>query len=406
MNILQVNVRLSEGGAAMVAQTLSEELEKLGHSTYFLYGYSKHGKKAHNHIEEKHLRYNSRISAFLNLIFFRLLGKETEILSRMSEIKLKRLLKKIDIVHLHVIHSYFLNYSNLISKITAMGIPIVWTMHDQWILTGRCALPGDCTLWKNGCKVCPDLKAYPPTMLDRAGKNFSLKRNFLHTNFFNSEHKIVSCASWLEEKLYAAGIHEVVTITNSLDSEFYSHLKLFSRNPRFENLFVCRDLRDKQKIDWSLLRRVANIPNQSLTILGDNAPIKIPNAYFRASTKSRKELVSIYKSHKRLIFTSKVDHYPLTITEALACGVEVYTLDSPAAREFENHPSCYIFDSSEDLYQELVRLNDMEPKLPSSNLLDINQFSPIRMAIEYQEIYLSLVKGKKVTNIPNQSGNK
>lgn len=393
MNILQVNVRLSEGGAARVAQTLCDELEKLGHTTYFLYGYGERGKKSQFHNKKKHLKYNSRLSAFLNLVFFRLLGKETEIFCRISELKLKKLLKKIDVVHLHAIHSYFVKYSNLITIITEMGIPIVWTMHDQWIMTGRCAQPGNCTLWNSGCKVCPDKQAYPPTKLDRAGNNFTLKRNFLNAHFFNTKHQIVSCASWLEKELNAAGIDEVATITNSVDTEFFDSMQPIPLNPIFDNLFVCRDLRDKRKIDWDLLRRVTSIPTQSLTVVGDHSPVEIPKARFYPSSNSRAELASIYKSHKRLIFTSTIDYYPLTITEALACGIEVYALDSPAAREFQAHPSCHIFQSSEDLYQEILHINDRKPKTLNTDFLDLNDFSPNRMALDYEEIYLGLVKG-------------
>ena len=46
MKVTHVNVRLSEGGAAMVARTLVDALPKFGVDTEFVYGYGPSGRKS------------------------------------------------------------------------------------------------------------------------------------------------------------------------------------------------------------------------------------------------------------------------------------------------------------------------------------------------------------------------
>jgi putative colanic acid biosynthesis glycosyltransferase len=44
----------------------------------------------------------------------------------------------------------------------------VWTLHDHWSVTGRCAFTDGCEGWKTNCQKCPTLTNYPPVKVDRA----------------------------------------------------------------------------------------------------------------------------------------------------------------------------------------------------------------------------------------------
>ena len=391
MRILQVNVRLSEGGAARVARTLEIELEKLGHTTSFLYGYGKKGFKSEHHQSGIHFKFTSRLTAALNLIVFRLCGRDISIAPWITKKRLLKILQNFDLVHLHVIHSYFLDYKILFDAIEHSGLPVVWTIHDQWIVTGRCAQPGTCQMWRNGCTTCPNKNAYPPALIDHAARNFNLKRNSILSMLVKNKFQLVSCASWLARDLKLAGFPNVLTVTNSVDWDLQIEITKSKLKPEHSNLFICRDLRDKNKVDWDLLRQIAEIPNQSLTIVGDNSPFDIPNATFLPSTSDRSLLVSYYKSHKRLIFTSLVDYYPLTIMEALACGIDVYALKSFASQEFAKHQNCFLFETPEELLKTLGEDRIYQIDLKGSNVNELFDFTPRRMALEYDEIYKAMM---------------
>ena len=86
---------------------------------------------------------------------------------------------KPDIIHLHNIHGYYLNYEVLFEYLGQIETPIVWTLHDCWPLTGHCSFfeGVGCERWKTGCGHCPYLKDYPRSLfVDRSGKNFQQKK--------------------------------------------------------------------------------------------------------------------------------------------------------------------------------------------------------------------------------------
>lgn len=366
----------------------------MGHPSSFLYGYGPKGQKSKQHVKSRHFKFTSRISASLNLFSYRFLGHENKMFSKFEEYRVGRIISKFDIVHLHVIHSYFIDYSILFKSIVKFGIPVVWTIHDQWIMTGRCAQPGICMAWKNGCNKCPDLGAYPPGFTDKAEKNFRLKRAAIAFLASNTRVRLVSCAYWLERELKSAGFVNSCTVTNSIDSEFQLALEIQNPQSSGINLFICRDLRDEKKIDWNLLGEISRIPGQKLTIMGDNPRITIPTADYIPSSTDRSFLASVYLSHKRLIFTSQVDYFPLTITEALACGLEVYAINSLAAQEFISHPKLVLFDSGHELLEELLKKQEHSLFCDTQNQLNTFDFSPRGMAEKYERIYNELMKEK------------
>lgn len=61
-----------------------------------------------------------------------------------------------------------------IRKIAALRKPIVWTMHDQWNMTGVCHYTAGCDRWLEGCGCCPLLGSNNPK--DLSAKTFERKR--------------------------------------------------------------------------------------------------------------------------------------------------------------------------------------------------------------------------------------
>ncbi|MDE6696462.1 MAG: glycosyltransferase, partial [Muribaculaceae bacterium] len=67
-----------------------------------------------------------------------------------------------DIIHLHNIHGYYLNYPILFRWLKEIKKPVVWTFHDCWPWTGHCAYYtyNRCEKWKTECSNCPGLNSY------------------------------------------------------------------------------------------------------------------------------------------------------------------------------------------------------------------------------------------------------
>lgn len=61
-----------------------------------------------------------------------------------------------DVVHVH--WTYGMRGVPL-SWVCALSrrMPVVWTMHDMWAVTGGCSNPQGCERWRNGCGSCPQI---------------------------------------------------------------------------------------------------------------------------------------------------------------------------------------------------------------------------------------------------------
>ena len=117
----------------------------------------------------------------------------------------RRLVKKIeslapDIIHLHNVHGYYINYPILFDFLSAVQVPVVWTLHDCWSMTGHCShfeFAG-CNKWQTHCYSCSQLDSYPRSIfIDKSYRNFELKRKFF-LKIKDRLHLIV-VSDWLKD---------------------------------------------------------------------------------------------------------------------------------------------------------------------------------------------------------------
>ncbi|WP_412162162.1 glycosyltransferase [Curtobacterium flaccumfaciens] len=390
--VLQINVRLSEGGAAGVARTLHDGLRARGIGARFAYGYAKGGGPSPLETEYEALRLASAPRAALNLAAHQFVGTELVNPARSQRASLLREVRKSDVVHLHAIHSYMMPPLDLLALIADEGKPIVWTMHDQWVMTGRCAQPGTCRGWEGGCDPCPFLSAYPPAKIDRAASMFVARRTAMDEVRATVPLKMVACASWLADEMEAGGFSDVSTITNSVDPQFWSLAQEQAPGDQVDGqarfLFMCRDLRDRAKVDWDLLEEIARIAPGRLTIVGDNAPSPIANALMLGAITERAEMYRLMREHTHLVFSSAVDYYPLTIVEALTAGMSVVAADSRAAREFGWSKNVTIVGERSRWAEAIDSAVPLSPISPA----EVTHFSPDRMIDDYVGLYESLAQ--------------
>ena len=176
MQILIVNTVYKRGGAAGIAQTLHRELNLLeGWESLFAYG---RGSKVD---DPGTIRFALQPEIYLHLALTRLTGLQGYG-TWLSTRRLIRLIREWepDIIHFHNIHSYYLDLS-IAKAVAKLGIPVVWTLHDAWPLSGRCAYFLDCERWKLGCGKCPKcpyLREYPKTYLDSSAWMWPKSENF------------------------------------------------------------------------------------------------------------------------------------------------------------------------------------------------------------------------------------
>jgi len=322
MKVLQINVRLKEGGAARVALDLHMRGIESGLDSWFAYGYSfKAGKSEYEDVIPNVIQCADRFNVLGNYFTHKLTGVDF-IPPIGKKDKLIEAIASSDIVHLHVIHSYFLPYEWLFGLLKELKKNIVWTIHDAWSLTGRCAFTDECTEWENGCGNCISHTNYPPSILDFSKTEFEKKRRLI--NALSDQLVMVALTDELA-CLYKKEFPQirVETIGNGLDLETESELSHALKSANFG----CRnhDLDEYHKV------KVLVIAND-LSYAGKNSPFVGDNVVNHGAINSREELVLLYSKCDVMLFTSVVDTYPLVIIESLTCGLPVVAIESPASK--------------------------------------------------------------------------
>lgn len=142
-----------------------------------------------------------------------------------------------DIIHLHNIHGYYLNYEVLFRYLRdEFKGQIYWTLHDCWSFTGHCAyyVLAGCDRWQTGCHNCPLLHQYPWSYgLDNSRYNYRMKRESF-TGLSNMTLLVPS--QWLRAQVQQSFLrdYETIVVPNGIDTEVYRYLEDPTARERYD----------------------------------------------------------------------------------------------------------------------------------------------------------------------------
>ncbi|ROP62707.1 putative colanic acid biosynthesis glycosyltransferase [Enterobacter sp. BIGb0383] len=343
MNILQFNVRLAEGGAAGVALDLHQRALQQGLQSRFVYGYGKGGKKSVSHDNyQEVIKQTPRLTSIANLALFRLFNRD--VFGNLNN--LYRTVTRTPgpvVLHFHVLHSYWLNLEEVVTfclkvKTHKPEVTFVWTLHDHWSVTGRCAFLDGCEGWKDNCQKCPTLSNYPPVKVDRAHSLVDRKRELframlaLGCRFISPSQHVADAFN----SLYGAGQCHI--INNGIDVATEAILAdlppVAPEAARPKIAVVAHDLRYDGKTNQQLVRDIIALGDKvEVHTFGKWSPFEGPNVINHGFLTDKRQLMSELNPLDALLFSSRVDNYPLILCEALSIGVPVLATHSDAARE-------------------------------------------------------------------------
>lgn len=343
MNILQFNVRLAEGGAAGVALDLHQRALRQGMNSTFIYGYGKGGKKSVSHDRYPQVvKQTARLTSMANLALFRMFNRD--LFGNLNN--LYRQVTRLEgpaVLHFHVMHSYWLNLADVVNfcervKAHKSDVTFVWTLHDHWSVTGRCAFLDGCEGWKNHCQKCPTLSNYPPVKVDRAHSLVNEKR-FLFRQMLALGCQFISPSQHVADafnSLYGTGRCQI--INNGIDVATEAILaelppvKVTAARPKIA--VVAHDLRYDGKTNQQLVRDIIALGDKvEVHTFGKFSPFEADNVVNHGFLTDKHQLMSELNSLDALLFSSRVDNYPLILCEALSIGVPVIATHSEAAKE-------------------------------------------------------------------------
>ncbi len=295
--------------------------------------------------------------------------------SVISTLKLIKQIKEFnpDVIHLHILHGWYLNLPLLFRFLSKYNKKVVWTMHDCWAFTGHCAYfdMSKCNKWKNSCYDCPSYKNYPYSKIDNSRILFKIKKKyFLGLN----ELVIVTPSEWLAKLVKQSFLQKypVRVINNGINFDtFYPkttdfRLKNYIPEEKFVVLGVSFDWDERKGLD--VFKKLANELDDKyqLILIGTNEKIEndLPNNIIKIRrTKNADVLAEIYSSVDLFVNPTREDNFPTVNIEALACGTPVLTFKTGGSPEIINDKcgSVVNCDDYESLKNEIIRICETKP---------------------------------------------
>ncbi|WP_312518710.1 glycosyltransferase [Anaerospora sp.] len=306
-------------------------------------------------------------------------------------------IKDLDVINLHWV-TQFLSLEAVV-HIRQMGKPVIWTLHDQNLMTGGCHYDHGCEKYKRDCSGCPQLKENPFNITQTI---LAAKKRYLPKDIV-----IVTPSRWLADCARESTVlkeHRIEVIPNSLDTQSFLAVdkktaKRFFDIPKTAKviLFGAVSLKERRKGFSELLtsmellcedQQIASlINNQQIFILlfGESSPlIENLGVPYRALgyLKDNHALNMAYSAADVLALPSLEDNLPNVMLESMACGTPVVAFDIGGMSDvIQNGENGYLA-SSGNCQQFAQRLKEV--LLGSSMQSFCRQFSEEQFALEVQ----------------------
>lgn len=339
MRLLLINVALGFGSTGRIIEGIGGLASSQGWDVYVA-----HGARYVNQSSLKSYQVTTIAGEILHYIESTLFDAQ----GRGSRRETKRFLEEIerinpDVVHIHNIHGCFLNYPMLFRYLREKNIPVAWTLHDCWALTGHCVhfMRTNCEQWKTQCVKCPQKYDFPSSyLLDRCKSNYSLKKQ-LFTAIDGM--RITTVSSWLKgvvEQSYLCKF-PVDVVPNGIDTSEYIYTEggireRYRIGDKKLLLAVASGFGDRKGI-YDFVKLSKMLPKEyQLLLVGtnDNDKRVLPDNVIAVSrTNGAAELTAFYSAADVLLSLSYEETFGLTIIEAMSCGTPAIVYDNTAQPE-------------------------------------------------------------------------
>lgn len=409
--LLQINSCLDRS-TGRIAQQIGEKAIEAGYESYIVYPARAGSRECKSYTFEIGSKFDAFCHALLTRIFDRHgLG------SRLPTKKLVRQIEEIrpDVIHLHNIHGYYINYPILFNYLSKAGIPVVWTFHDCWPVTGHCVHYTDvnCHKWEEGtCSNCPKKKGYPSSVLfDRSSRNYQDKKR----TFTSLENlTLVTVSHWLKGVVEHSFMknYPLRVIQNGVDiKRFYPRtesVKKIREKYGWDNKFVILGVATgwSDDVGLSTFYRLRSSLSEDFAIvmvgLTDEQMKVLPEDITGIKrTSNQDELAEIYTASDVLFNGSFQETFGLVTAEAMACGTPAIVYDSTACPEIVGDDRGRViplgnFDKLIAAILSLKALTRTEKEVMSVTCVEYvkEHLDKNRKYQEYVDLYESLLKKK------------
>ena len=396
--LLIISVTCNQGSTGKIAEQVGIIMKEEGWNVYYA-----HGARRVNPSQLKTLPFSSVKTEYLHALKALLFNAD----GLGSTIETKKLIEQIkeikpDVIHLHNIHGYYLNYKLLFEYLNSTDIPVVLTLHDCWNFTGHCThfVYANCEKWVSGCYDCPLIGFSNMALIDRTKYNYELKKRLFSNN---KNIYIVPVSNWLGDIVKQSFLKDknIKVIHNGIDLNIFKPYPKDTSN-KFKILGISNIWnKNKGLNDFYKLRKLLPLNDFEMVLVGlSKKQIKqLPNGIIGIErTSNQQELARIYSDANVLINPTYADTFPTVNLESMACGTPVITYRTGGSPESLTESTGIVVEQGDikGLYEAIIRIKNnsdkskFTPEICRKHAeLNFDKNSCFR---EYSKLFKSIVK--------------
>jgi glycosyltransferase involved in cell wall biosynthesis len=242
---------------------------------------------------------------------------------------------KPDVIHAHNLHGDYFD----LRALTVLGrqVPLVWTLHDTWAITGHCGYYVDCQRWREGCGDCPDLKRPPAIARDRTAENWRRKRQV----YKESRVAVATPSRWLMSRVEESMLQPWRTqvVPYGVDRDIFKpgdRARARAALGLPPDSFICISValstrmtnpyKDFAAIDRARRILIGKRDNRELLFLyvGDMDGGSVETGVkYTGHVADPGRVALCYQAADVTLHAAHADNFPCVVLEALACGTPV-----------------------------------------------------------------------------------
>jgi len=364
MKYLIINTVAGADSPGRIAANICRDIVKNGDEAVFAYS-----RTAKNCDDIKLIKIGCKLDYYCHAIITRLFDRH----GLGSKLSTQRFLRwmdeyKPDIIWMHNIHGYFINYPMLFDWIKNRRVSVKWTLHDCWAFTGHCAYftRVGCEKWKSGCEKCPQLNTYPKSLSDYSSQNY-LNKMKAFCGVENME--IITPSMWLADLVKQSFLKDypVTVINNRIDHNIFYRRTVVNKYAPKKVLLAVANGWGPRKGEQDIYQLAKKIPNDYVIVmvgLSEKQIQMLPSKKIVGieKTESQNELAELYSIADWFINPTYEDNYPTVNLEAEACGCRVITYNVGGCSETINDKRSVAIETGVDNILRVLTLNNEDRK--------------------------------------------
>lgn len=407
MRVLQINAVYGAGSTGAIVKDIHKLSVENGIESYVAYSVTNEqkseivgGYQIGGILEKK-----------LHAVLSRINGKQAYF-SKLSTKKLLCYIDEIkpDIVHLHNLHSNYINLNMLLKYLAEKKISTVVTLHDCWFFTGGCFhyTNAKCDRWQKECGSCPKKMDDVPSYFLDCSKMILRDRK----RYFGAieDLTVVGVSQWITQEAGKTFFknNRLLNITNGLDMELFVHTPSdLKRELGLDDKFVLigtaeRWLLPEAKGDLEFF--ASNLPDDcALVIFGCRGKQKelLPKGVLGIDyVYDRKEMVKIYSMADVFVNCTYGDSLPFVNMESQACGTPTVTYCVTGAKETVDNINSFSVETgnSAELLQKALGIKKYGKKHYSQGCREFvyDRFNKQQSYKNYIDLYKTIIADKSI----------